>query len=45
MSAICAEVTFFCFAKDSTTSTSAWFAFRFSALNLGTLLPKSVPRA
>jgi hypothetical protein len=41
-SAICAGVTFFCSEKDVTKSTNAWFALRFSGLNLGTLLRKSV---
>jgi len=41
-SAICAGVTFFCSAKERITSTRAWFTLRFSALNRGTLLRKSV---
>src|ERR1700747_2095881 len=41
-SAICAGVAFFFFAKELITSTKAWFALRFSGLNRGTLLRKSV---
>jgi hypothetical protein len=37
-----AGVTFLRAANELTRSTKAWFALRFSGLNLGTLLRKSV---
>src|SRR5208283_2907230 len=40
--AICADVAFFCPAMLPSTSTRAWFAFRFSSLKRGTMLRKSV---